>query len=88
MQVYLLHSRYIAVYNLDEANLTGIGLKIEGLGFDARGCGGLPFLILLGELGEGCGFGLFGDGVDSFSAIFGFLGSSDRGQTTTAIISI
>jgi hypothetical protein len=56
---------------------------VEGLGLDAGGLGGEPFLVLSGQQSVRGLLCLLGDGMDSFRAVLGLLSSSYNGQSTS-----
>lgn len=75
-----INVRHVAVDDLAHAHLAAIGREVEGLGLDKVAIDFLPLEVIALGLGVGCFFGLFGDGVESASAVNRLLSAGDVGQ--------
>jgi hypothetical protein len=74
------HSRYVTVYELQEADASFIGEQVERLRLDVGVVQSGPFQILLGQLGVCRVACILSHGLNGLGAIHGLLGAGDSGQ--------
>lgn len=70
----------VVVDDLEEADVAGVRVEVEGLRLDVGVVEGLPLQVLLGQLGVGRVARILANRLDGFGAVDGLLGTGDRGQ--------
>ena len=71
----------VVVNDLEEANVTSFRVEVKGLRLDVGVVEGLPFQVLLVQLGEGRVACILANRLDGFRAVNGLLGTGNRRQS-------
>ena len=70
--------RYVAVYDLEKSNVTGIGEEVESLRLNIGVVQDGPLEVLLGQFSVSRVARILANGLDSIWAVFRFLSTGNR----------